>query len=77
MADPAAQSVTGLRQLAAVGEAGGERHEGRQVVGAELQTPAAGERLETLVRAQQIRKTRRRSDLCSEAMAACSFSFSA
>lgn len=42
VADPAAQRVAGLRLHAAVGEADGERHESWQVVGAELQTPAAG-----------------------------------
>lgn len=43
VADPAAQSVARLALHAAVGEADGERHESRQVVGAELQAPVAGE----------------------------------
>lgn len=43
VADPAVQSVTRLLLHAAIGEADRQRHESRQVVGAELQTPGAGD----------------------------------
>ena len=43
VADPAAQGIAGIPLHAAVGKADGERHESRQVVGTELQTPAAVE----------------------------------
>lgn len=43
--DPVVQGSAGLTLLAAVSIANGERHEGWQVVGTELQAPEAGEQL--------------------------------